>query len=138
VAETIVDWDVKLERHGPEVAAVGRQIDLDPASETAWQETKKALSTSMGVPSVGDLGLDPELLHLKVRTGDLISVGDDLVFLPFQLDQIREVLVGMPDDFTVADFRDATELSRKYVVPILEWADKEGLTIRRGDTRRIR
>ena len=28
--------------------------------------------------------------------------------------------------------------TRKYAVPFLEWADKEGLTIRRGDLRHVR
>jgi selenocysteine-specific elongation factor len=41
-------------------------------------------------------------------------------------------------EFTVAQFRDAADLSRKYAVPILEWSDKEGLTVRRGDIRRFR
>ena len=34
--------------------------------------------------------------------------------------------------------RDATGLSRKYAVPILEWSDREGLTVRRGDVRSLR
>ncbi|MGH8942097.1 MAG: SelB C-terminal domain-containing protein [Acidimicrobiia bacterium] len=42
------------------------------------------------------------------------------------------------EPYTVSRFRDHTGLSRKYVVPILEWADREGLTIRRGDVRHLR
>ena len=111
---------------------------MDPASQAAWIATKKVLSAGLDVPSVGDLALDAEILHLKVRNGEVTSVSADLVFLPFQIDQLKVILDAMKDDFTVADFRDATELSRKYVVPILEWADQEGLTVRRGDTRRVR
>ena len=48
------------------------------------------------------------------------------------------MLGGMTGPFTVAEFRDHSGLSRKYVVPILEWADREGLTIRRGDVRHLR
>ncbi len=138
VAEAIVDQETDLERRGPDVAAAGREVELDPASQTAWIATKKVLSAGLDVPSVGDLALDAEILHLKVRDGEVTSVSADLVFLPFQIDQLKVILDAMKDDFTVADFRDATELSRKYVVPILEWADQEGLTVRRGDTRRVR
>ena len=138
VTETIVDADENLERRGPDVAVVGREVDLDSASEAAWLETEKVLGAGLSVPSVGELGLNSEVLHLKIRTGELISVSDDLVFLPSQIDQLKKTLSAVDGDFTVADFRDATELSRKYVVPILEWADKEGLTVRRGDTRRAR
>ena len=138
VAEEIVDQDPTLERRGPEVAVAGRKVELDPASEADWQTTQKALNAGLGVPLASELDLDAELLHLKVRTGELVSVADDLVFLPFQIAQIKATMDAMEDDFTVADFRDAIGLSRKYVVPILEWADKEGLTVRRGDTRRVR
>ena len=60
------------------------------------------------------------------------------MFLPDQVELLKSHLQSMEGDFTVAEFRDATGLSRKYAVPILEWADKEGLTVRRGDTRRVR
>jgi hypothetical protein len=50
---------------------------------------------------------------------------------------IRKTIREMGDGFTVADFRDATKLSRKYAVPFLEWADGEGLTVRRGDLRYV-
>lgn len=138
VTEAVVDGDPDIERKGPDVAAVNHVVVLDTASESAWLATTNVLDASLEVPSVVELGFDSEVLHLKIRTGELISVSADLVFLPSQIDQLKETLRTMTGDFTVADFRDATELSRKYVVPILEWADKEGLTVRQGDTRRIR
>jgi selenocysteine-specific elongation factor len=73
-----------------------------------------------------------------VRDGRVVRVSDDLVYLPEQIDQIKRHLVAMDSPFTVARFRDQSGLSRKYVVPILEWADREGLTIRQGDERRLR
>ena len=36
---------------------------------------------------------------------------------------------------TVADVRDAVGSSRKYVVPIVGWLDRTGVTRRRGDDR---
>jgi len=138
VAETIVDWDSNLVRHGPDIAITGRTVELDATSENAWEETRGILAASLSVPSVGDLDLNTEILHLKIRAGELFSISDDLVFLPTQIDQLKKTLGAMSGEFTVADYRDATGLSRKYVVPILEWADREGLTVRRGDTRQVR
>jgi selenocysteine-specific elongation factor len=92
----------------------------------------------LAVPAAGDLGLDRELLHRVIREGRLIRVSDDLVFLPEQIEEIRGHLSTMASPFTVAQFRDQTGLSRKYAVPILEWTDREGLTIRRGDERHLR
>jgi selenocysteine-specific elongation factor len=78
------------------------------------------------------------VLHLKLRSGELVRVGPGLVYLPEQIEELKKVMAGLGEEFTVAQFRDAAGLSRKYAVPILEWSDKEGLTVRRGDLRRLR
>jgi selenocysteine-specific elongation factor len=35
-------------------------------------------------------------------------------------------------------FKDLTGLSRKYAIPLLEWLDKERITVRVGDVRKLR
>ena len=96
------------------------------------------MGRSLAVPVVDDLELGLELTHLLVREGMLVRVSDHLVYLPEQIEEIKRLLGEMSEPFTVARFRDHTGLSRKYVVPILEWADREGLTVRRGDVRHLR
>jgi selenocysteine-specific elongation factor len=39
---------------------------------------------------------------------------------------------------TAAGFRDLIGTSRKYAVPLLEWFDAHGVTIRSGDYRTLR
>jgi selenocysteine-specific elongation factor len=41
-------------------------------------------------------------------------------------------------DITPASFRDLFGTSRKYTIPLLEYFDREGITIRVGDTRRLK
>jgi len=55
------------------------------------------------------------------------------------LDQFRAVLteVGSVGEITVATLRDRTGLSRKYLIPLLEWADRRGVTRRHGEARRL-
>jgi selenocysteine-specific elongation factor len=96
------------------------------------------LSESLAVPDADTLDLGEELIHLLIREAALVRVSDDLVYRPEQIEEIKRMLGEMTEPFTVARFRDHTGLSRKYVVPILEWADREGLTIRRGDVRHLR
>ncbi len=43
---------------------------------------------------------------------------------------------GFGRDFTAADFRDKLENGRKVAILILEFFDRHGITIRRGDQRR--
>jgi selenocysteine-specific elongation factor len=90
------------------------------------------------VPVESELDLDADIVAMKVRSGDLVRISADILYLPEQVESISSILGSMDDGFTVADFRDRSGLTRKYAVPILEWSDKEGLTVRRGDVRRIR
>jgi len=133
--ERIVADSDHLVRIGPDVAEKGHQADLQPAAAALWQHAWERLGQSLAVPTTDELGLDPEVLHLMLRRDELVRVSDQLVYLPEQIDRIRAHIQAMPSGFRVADFRDATGLSRKYAVPILEWADREGLTQRTGDTR---
>ncbi len=65
-------------------------------------------------------------------------MSDDLVYLPDTLEAIEASVRGMGDGFTVAEFRDRLEISRKYAVPLLEWLDRRGVTRREGDRRVVR
>jgi selenocysteine-specific elongation factor len=138
VAEVVVDTSERLERRGPDVAFPEHKAGLTAEQNAAWQRARDRLAASLAVPAEADLGLDPEVLHLKVRSGELVRVSPNLVYLPAQVEELTETMAGLGEEFTVADFRDAAGLSRKYAVPILEWSDKEGLTVRRGDLRRLR
>ncbi len=137
-AESLVERNPDLARVGPDVANRNHSTSLSPAQEESWAGLERKLRAGLAVPLVSELEIDQELLHLKQRQGGVVVISQDLVFLPEQVEQLVEILRAMEGDFTVADFRDAAGLSRKYAVPILEWADKEGLTVRQGDTRRVR
>lgn len=70
----------------------------------------------------------------------LVKVGDDL-YRGGQVAQIRarvEAHFGRHERMTAAEFRDLLGTSRKYAVPLLEWLDSHGVTIRDGDFRRLR
>jgi selenocysteine-specific elongation factor len=45
---------------------------------------------------------------------------------------------GAGGEVTVGRLREALGLSRKFLIPLLEWSDRQGLTVRSGDTRRLR
>ena len=72
--------------------------------------------------------------------GALVKVGDDL-YRGSQIADIRtrvETLLGERERMTAAEFRDLLGTSRKYAVPMLEWLDGHGVTIRNGDYRTLR
>ncbi len=82
-------------------------------------------------PGVGDA------LRLATRQGRLVAVGQDRYYSPAALERFVTALrhLGGAGAITPAATREATGLSRKFLIPLLEWADRQGITRREGDAR---
>lgn len=75
-----------------------------------------------------------------LASGALVKVADS-VYRAAQIADIRgklEASLRKEKQITMASFRDLTGTSRKYAVPLLEWFDATGVTIRTGDLRMLR
>ncbi|MFQ5554279.1 MAG: selenocysteine-specific translation elongation factor [Acidimicrobiia bacterium] len=139
VLERLADTTDELVDDGSTIRTYDYAPAWGDAQEQAWRQARTALITAgLGVPRASQLGLDDEVFHLLLREGKLVRVADDLVYLPEQIDGIITALGGLKEGFTVADFRDALDLSRRQAVPLLEWLDAAGWTSRRGDVRTVR
>jgi selenocysteine-specific elongation factor len=137
--EALVARTDLLADDGPTVRSTSFTGDLDPAADAAWREARKVLvEAGWAVPRKTELGLDPELVHSLVRKGELVPVGDDFVYPPDRLDGLLELVGGLPDGFSVAEFRDELEITRKHAIPLLEWLDGNGVTRREGEGRVVR
>ncbi len=136
VLDALVSRSEELRDAGPFVAATGFSVTLDGEVTASLEElVSKLRSFGLLVPKVSELGIDRETLHAFLRRGDLVQVSDDLVYLPDQVEEIKSGLSALPNPFTVAEFRDRYQISRKYAVPILEWLDSSSITRRNGDLR---
>ena len=81
-----------------------------------------------------------QIVTLLLRDKTLVKLSDDLVFHKSALDSLRTqmaTLKASSPKIDVARFKDATGVSRKYAIPLLEWLDRERVTRRVGDTREI-
>jgi selenocysteine-specific elongation factor len=83
-------------------------------------------------------------IHVAFETllagGALVKIGDD-VYRGEQIAEIRtklEAALRRDKQLTMAAFRDLAGTSRKFAVPLLEWFDATGVTIRSGDVRVLR
>jgi selenocysteine-specific elongation factor len=92
-----------------------------------------------------ELGLDGgrlmQVLRVLERERVVVRIGGDLYFLRETVDAVARALreqFSEADDITPAAFRDRFQTTRKYAIPLLEHLDREGVTIRKGDTRRLR
>jgi selenocysteine-specific elongation factor len=82
----------------------------------------------------------PGALDTLIGSGTLVRVGEH-VYSGEQLGEIRTRLVRTlraESRITAARLRDVVGTSRKYIVPLLEYFDATGLTIRDGDERVLR
>jgi len=83
--------------------------------------------------------IDSAIRYL-VRAGRLIKVGI-FVFHSRIMDDIREAVVKMlmeNGQISFHEIRDCFKTTRKWILPILDYFDSCGLTIRIGNTRRLR
>ena len=88
------------------------------------------------VPATGTI------FDLMVRQGTLVRLKDGLYFHHSALDRIKGLVVHFirkHNELGIKDFRDlAGGLSRKYMIPLLEYLDNQRVTIRVGDKRKLR
>ncbi len=113
-----------------------RAVPVDPESpfvpvdfETVAREAKAGASTGL-----------PKAFETLLVRGVLVHVGESL-YRGSQIEQIHrriESFIVRNGRMTMAEFRDLLGTSRKYAVPLLEWFDGRGITVRSGDYRMLR
>ena len=82
-----------------------------------------------------------EVIRLLERDGSIVRVTTDMYFLASSIATLRQRLkeyLTAKGEMTAASFRDLIGSSRKYTIPLLEYFDRDGLTIRIGDIRRLK
>jgi len=82
----------------------------------------------------------PQAFETLLTSGALVKV-HDAVYRGLQIADVRgklEATLRRDKEITMATFRDLVGTSRKFAVPLLEWFDATGVTIRSGDVRLLR
>jgi selenocysteine-specific elongation factor len=80
------------------------------------------------------------ILRLAAARGRVEAVERDRYYTREALERFTKVLndLGQSGLIVPATIRDRLGISRKYLIPLLEWADGRGITIREGEGRRLR
>lgn len=93
----------------------------------------------------GMLGADPnhtkEVLMLLVEEGHIVKTKDDLYFHVTAITELKSRLVDFlkaNGEITTPRFKEMTGASRKYVIPLIEYFDACKVTLRVGDSRKLR
>jgi selenocysteine-specific elongation factor len=81
------------------------------------------------------------IIRLMIKDGDLVKINEELCFARAAMDKLREDYKGQlirDGQATPATFKDLTGLSRKYIIPLMEYFDASKLTVRVEDHRILR
>lgn len=128
------------------------EVQLSPEEVRIFEQIRPLLGGGerFRPPRVRDLAKarsldEPNLRRLFKRAahrGDVDEIAQDHFFLAetvVEMADIARELAGLSKDgrFTVIEFRDRLDNGRKVAIQILEFFDRQGLTMRRGDLRRI-
>jgi len=82
-----------------------------------------------------------ELLDRLAFRGGVVKVGPDMYFHPDMIEELKRRAIHflkVHQEMGPSDFKTELNLSRKYLIPLLEYLDQIKLTIRKGDKRVLR
>jgi selenocysteine-specific elongation factor len=128
---------VALSGFAPKV--VGGEVEID-------RIIKLVADAHLSPPSVAELEHVtgrrdlPAILRLAAARGYVEAVERDRYYARGALDQFAQVLneMGQQGPIVPSEVRDRLGISRKYLIPLLEWADGRGITVRDGEGRRLK
>ena len=132
-----IDGVVTLAGFMPRVAGGDAEIE---------RVVRMLLDAHLSPPSVSELERStgrrdlPALLRLAAARGRVEAVERDRYYAREALDQFTSVLneLGERGEIVPAAIRDRLGISRKFLIPLLEWADGRGITVRVGEGRRLK
>ncbi len=82
-----------------------------------------------------------DVLMLLIDEGLIVKAKEELYFHADAVNELKNRLVDFlvsNREITTPQFKDMTEVSRKYVIPLIEYFDSKNVTIRIGDIRKLR
>jgi selenocysteine-specific elongation factor len=137
---------------GAWVRLPGHEARFSPQQESLWRRVLPLVSgpERFRPPRVRDIAGTlrvPEvevrrLLKLAARMGRVDEVAQDHFFLRVTMTEIVAIVDQLHEaapaaGFAAAELRDRLANGRKVAIQILEFLDRHGVTLRRGDLRRI-
>jgi selenocysteine-specific elongation factor len=131
------------------VHAFGRAVTLEAEEiqirEALAQEFRQnGFQVATAEEIIGKLRLDRQkarkIVRLMIEDGTLAKVSDEMVVDRSVIDEVVEKLRALKathPDLGVGEFKDLAGVSRKYAIPLLEYLDRERVTRRVGNSRKI-
>ncbi|MFQ5478097.1 MAG: selenocysteine-specific translation elongation factor [Candidatus Binatia bacterium] len=140
----------RLLRDGSVVAIPSHEVTMSDADEAVAERLAVIIEEGDCMPPFlkeveNRLGLDARKLNdvvgVLVRRRRVVRVSADFICSKKVLRRIEKTLRDClieEESITAGRFRDLISASRKYCIPLLDYFDRAGVTVRQGDYRRLR
>jgi selenocysteine-specific elongation factor len=142
--------EAKVETDKDKVREQGRSAGTQGGAEGLGDEVLRKLeSYGLTPPGIKDLSAETKIAEKNLRDvlerlvfeKKVVKTKGDIYFHGKVIDSLKERVTGhlvAQKEMAPADFKGMFDLSRKYMIPILEYLDEIKLTIRVGDKRVLR
>ena len=139
----------RLRRDRDTVSTAGREVELtDREREVRDDLARRLEEAGLAPPTLAEAARELEapaplvdaMRRLLAHEGRAVVVTADLAFDAGALRSLREAVRdrrAVHPEISVGWFKEEFGLSRKHAIPLLEWLDRERVTVRVGDVRRI-
>lgn len=93
------------------------------------------LSKHLGIPHQAV----EQILQIGVEAGEIVEVGGGVFYTPNQVESLlaRAKLIVQDETILTAKLRDELGTTRKYVIPLLEYFERQGWVVRDGNDRKF-
>jgi len=144
-----LEGEEKIQASSSLVSLYGRQVTLNSEQEKLKEDILQ-LCTQKGLQpptldeilkkSPQDTRSIQDLYYFLIQQGELVRVSEDVVVTSDQITSLKARLKdSFPtgNSFSVPEFKDLFQISRKFAIPFLEFLDRERVTRRAGDKRLV-
>ncbi len=133
-----------LTEAGAWVARAGHEIRFDAGQQAAIKHlTSQFAQAPYSPPTIKECQAETgeEVFDALVEQGEFVTVSSEVVFRKSDYDEmlakIRQA-IQVKGQISVADVRDLFDTSRRYALAMMEHLDSIGMTVRDGDSRRLK
>ncbi|MFN2475145.1 MAG: selenocysteine-specific translation elongation factor [Chthoniobacterales bacterium] len=128
------------------IKRAAHQPSLPPQLHAAGERIRTLLAQHpLEPPSRAELAPNAaaqQALRFLCESGEVVAVSEDVLLAATAFAQAKSAIVQHlrrnPAGATLSELRQAVGSTRRVMVPLLERLDRDGLTIRNGDRRRLR
>ena len=109
-------------------------LNDEAVDNETYEDIKKKLGETLEVNKLEINQYDKESIKSLFLNEKIYRISKNIIIADLHLNILIKHLEKLPLEFSVSEFKDQTELSRKYAIPMLELLDKKLITSKINDS----